>query len=78
MFKKKLKKIITIEGMSCNHCAKKVEITFSNLDNVSKVKVDLRKKCAILTLNENIEDNIVMDTIGNLGYQVTSISEEEK
>ena len=47
MFSKN-KKTISIEGMHCEHCAKKVENTLSSIEGVNKVKVNLSKKEAII------------------------------
>lgn len=44
MFNKKIKTIIKVEGMSCNHCANKVITSLEELEEVSKVKVDLKSK----------------------------------
>lgn len=75
MFKKKSQKVITIDGMNCNHCTKKVETALANLNNVSKVKVNLKKSQAIITFNKEIDNNIITKTITDLGYHVTDISE---
>lgn len=42
MFNKKIKTIIKVEGMSCNHCADKVTKALESLDDVRKVKVNLK------------------------------------
>ena len=41
MFGKEIKKIISIEGMSCKHCASKVEKALKEMKKKKKVKVDL-------------------------------------
>ena len=73
MFHKKIKKIVTIEGMMCNHCKNKVECSLKELENVTKVKVNLANKTAEIYSNEVISDEDIKKTITNLGYQVTSI-----
>ena len=40
MFGKTNKKIISIEGMHCEHCAKKVKTVLSSIEGVNKVKVN--------------------------------------
>lgn len=42
MFNKKSKTIIKVEGMSCNHCADKVTKALESLDDIRKVKVNLK------------------------------------
>ena len=73
MFHKKIKKIVTIEGMMCSHCKNKVESSLKELENVTKVKVNLANKTAEIYSNEVINDEDIKKTITNLGYQVTSI-----
>lgn len=73
MFHKKIKKIVTIEGMMCNHCKNKVESSLKELESVTKVKVNLANKTAEIYSNEVISDEDIKKTITNLGYQVTSI-----
>ena len=46
MFNTKIKKVITIEGMMCEHCKMKVERALSEVNGVSKVKVNLKNKTA--------------------------------
>lgn len=73
MFHKKIKKIVTIEGMMCNHCKNKVESSLKELENVTKVKVNLANKTAEIYSNAVISDEDIKKNITNLGYQVTSI-----
>ena len=48
-FQKKKRKIIGIDGMHCDHCASKVDQALESLSDVDSVRVDLKKKIAILT-----------------------------
>ena len=58
--------ILTVEGMSCNHCVKSVEGSVGKLSGVDEVKVNLSeglvnieynaKKIALETIKETIED----------------------
>ncbi len=66
---------VKIEGMSCNHCAKKVESSLLELDNIKKVKVNLTKKIAIIYSNSKLDDNLLKEKIESLGYQVQEIKE---
>ena len=72
--KKKQKKIINIEGMHCDHCAKKVENALTNLDNVEKAKVNLKKKQAEITLSSDIDNKIIEQAIEEIDFKVTDIS----
>lgn len=75
-FSKKKRKIINIEGMTCDHCAKKVQTSLENLVDVSKVKVELNKKRAIVTYDDTIDEILLQNTIEKLGYNVTGIKED--
>lgn len=51
-----MKKIIEINGMTCNHCAAGVEKALNAVAGV-EAKVDLKKKIAIVELKEHIDDH---------------------
>ena len=71
MFGKKL--TINIDGMSCNHCAKKVEDSLKEIDNVKNVKVNLNKKNATITYKDNIDINDIKNKIEKLEYKYIGI-----
>lgn len=73
MFSKKNKMIVGIEGMMCAHCASKVESTLKGIDNVSKVKVNLEKKEAVITYNDKLNKEEIEKRISDLEYKVTKI-----
>lgn len=68
-----MKKTIKIEGMSCEHCAKKIENALKNIDGIKSVKVHLKKKEAIISTDKLVSDETLKSTIENLGYQITMI-----
>ena len=49
MFEKNINTVIKIEGMSCEHCAKKVSQNLLTIKGVKKVKVNLKEKEAIIS-----------------------------
>ena len=69
----KMKKVIRIDGMNCGHCQAKVEGALSSLNGVSKVKVDLKKKIATVTLEEDIIDDVLLKTVNDAGFKAISI-----
>ena len=77
MFNKKIKKVITIEGMMCDHCKMKVEKTLSELDGVSKVKVNLKDKTATIYSIKSISNDDIKNAINKLDYKVINIGEDE-
>lgn len=70
MFSKKNKKVISIEGMHCDHCVKKVTEALESLEGVTKVKVNLAKKEAIITSEKEISDELINSKITELGFKV--------
>lgn len=77
MFNKKIKKVINIEGMMCDHCKMKVEKSLLELDGVSKVKVNLKDKNATIYSTKSINNDDINNAINKLDYKVISIGEEE-
>lgn len=73
MFGKKYKKIISIEGMHCEHCAKKVEETFKTIEGVNKVKVNLSKKEATIISTIELNNKNIEDSFKDLDFKITNI-----
>ena len=71
--KEKITKEVFIDGMSCMHCAAKVEKALAALNEVSDVKVDLNGKRAIVKLKKEIDNATLKATVEDLGYTVTDI-----
>lgn len=69
MFNKKVKQVINVDGMSCSHCAKKVENSLKEVDGVLKVSVNLDKKEVIITSKFEIDTNLLRKKIEDLGYK---------
>lgn len=75
-FQKKKVKIINIEGMTCDHCAQKLKNALENLTDVSKAKIDLTKKTALVTYENTLDEILLQNTIESLGYKVAGIKEK--
>lgn len=73
MFNKSNKKILTIEGMHCDHCAKKVETTLKSINRVDKVKVNLAKKEAIIISKVEIDNQTIQDSFKELDFTIINI-----
>jgi copper ion binding protein len=71
-----MKKIITIEGMSCSHCQRRVEEALRALDGV-EAKVDLKKKKATVKYSKEIDDSILRKAVEEAGYEVVSVEEKK-
>lgn len=69
-----MKKMITIEGMSCGHCVQAVTKTLKALDGVADAVVDLEKKLAVVELSkDSVTDTMLKEEIEEAGYSVTDI-----
>lgn len=75
-FKKKKRKIINIEGINNEVSAKKIEEALENLVDVSKVKIKLNQKVAIVTYDNTLDEILLQKTIEKLGYTITGIKED--
>lgn len=71
-----MKKIILIEGMHCNHCTGRVNDTLASLPGVEKVKVDLKKKNAVIKCNDQLSNDTIKNSITKLGFEVLEIKEK--
>lgn len=71
--KEKITKEIGIDGMSCMHCAAKVEKKLASLHGVTDAKVELENKKAIVKLKQDVDDATLKSAVEDLGYTVTEI-----
>lgn len=75
MFSKKIKTIVTIEGMHCSHCANSVKSSLLSISSVKKVSINLSAKEATIISEESLDENKLKELITALGYQVLAIKE---
>lgn len=68
-----MKKIVHIEGMCCDHCAKRVEDKLSTAKNVVSADVKLKKNIAVIRSREEVDDAEITALVTDAGYKVTSI-----
>lgn len=71
--KEKITKEVYIDGMSCMHCAVKVEKALASVSGVTDAKVDLVNKKAVVKLKKDIDNATLKATVEDLGYNVTDI-----
>ena len=72
-----MKKVLTIEGMSCAHCQARVEKALEAIENVESAKVDLKKKTATVSLAGPVEDKTLLQAVSAAGYEPVSIAEKK-
>ncbi|MDR3204487.1 MAG: heavy metal translocating P-type ATPase [Deltaproteobacteria bacterium] len=63
-----MNKKLKIEGMSCAHCSSRVEKILTDVKGVEKVKVDLKKGEALVSLKEDLPDVALTDPVTKAGY----------
>ena len=66
-------KTMIIEGMMCHHCTGRVEKTLAAIDGVAAVEMSLEGKSATLTLEKELDNQVLTDTVTEAGYQVVSV-----
>lgn len=67
-----MKKVITIEGMSCEGCSSRLERVLNAINGVD-AKVSHKDGNAILEINETISDDILKNAVENAGFTVVQI-----
>ena len=67
------KKILHVEGMMCNNCAKHVREALEKVAGVASVEVDLAAKTASVTLSAEVADEILKNAVLEQDYDVTGI-----
>ncbi|HHV39385.1 MAG TPA: heavy-metal-associated domain-containing protein [Tepidimicrobium sp.] len=68
-----MRKVLSVEGMSCGHCEKAVKEALSGLESVRKVEVDLKGK-KVEVEGDNLVDDVLKETIEDIGYDVLDIN----
>lgn len=64
----KMTKTIFVEGMMCNHCKAHVEGALKSINGVTDAVADVENKIAIATLSEDVDINILIEAVKNVGY----------
>lgn len=72
----KMKKILTVEGMMCEHCKMHVEKALAQVEGVTGAQVDLDAHTAAVTLDQDVADQILMDAVKEAGYEPVSCRTE--
>lgn len=73
---KKMKKVVTVDGMMCMHCVGHVKEALSKVAGVSDVEVSLDDKTATLQCENSVTDQMLMDAVKEAGYTPVSVKSE--
>ena len=71
-----MKTIVSIDGMCCEHCAKRVEDKLSAVENVISVDVKLKKKIAVIRHREEVSAEEIKKLITDAGYTFLSLEQK--
>lgn len=69
---KKMVKTLKIEGMMCAHCQAHVQKALEGVEGVTQVEVSLEENEAVLTADEAVQDQMLIDAVTESGYKVLS------
>ena len=69
----RMKKIVKVEGMMCQHCVAHVQKALSAVEGVEQVEVSLEEKQAVVT--GNAADQALIDAVTDAGYEVKGVEE---
>lgn len=67
-------KKIFIDGMSCGHCAARIEKSLAVLKGVQKVSVNLEGKFAEVETLQDLDQKDVHKAIDDAGYHLVKVS----
>lgn len=71
-----MKTIVNIDGMCCEHCAKRVEEKLAAAQNVISVDVKFKKKIAVIRSREAVFEEEIKQIITDAGYTFLSIEQK--
>lgn len=72
-----MKKIVSIEGMMCQHCVMHVTNALSAVAGVSDVSVSLEAGEAVVTAAPSVTDDALRQAVTAAGYTVTAVRTDE-
>ena len=68
----KMKKVMKIDGMMCSHCTGTVTKVLNAIDGVT-ADVSLEDKCAYITLDKDVADEVLSKAVTDAGYKAKGI-----
>ncbi len=68
-----MKKILSIEGMSCDHCVVHVRNALTGVAGVDSAVVDLGAKSAVV-VGSSFDDAALKAAVSEAGYEVVAIA----
>lgn len=62
--------ILNVKGMMCGGCENRIQNVVKDIEGVENVKADHNTGKVRITLNKNIEKEVISETIEDIGYEV--------
>ena len=66
-------KVISIEGMMCNHCTGTVQKALEAVEGVKAVTMSLEQKNATVELASDVADDVLAKAVTDAGYEVKAV-----
>ena len=66
-------KVLSVEGMNCNHCASAVEKALRSVPGVKEATVDLAAKKATIETEGNVAGELLKQAVALAGFSVVDI-----
>ena len=73
IFRKNIVKKVYIEGLKCGGCVQRVENVLSTFKEIKSIRTSLEEKCSTLILKKDLDNEIIINAITDLGFNVTNI-----
>jgi len=70
-----MKKILTVEGMTCGHCVSHVESALKEVEGVAEVEVNLEAKKVVVKSAGDINAESLKKAVAEAGYSVSAVAE---
>lgn len=67
-------KVISIEGMMCNHCTGTVQKALEAVEGVKAVTMSLEQKNATVELASDVSDEVLIRAVTDAGYEVKGVT----
>ncbi len=68
-----MKKLVRIDGMCCERCAKRVEDRLLTAKNVVSADVKFKKNLAVIRSREEVDDAEIKALVADAGFSVSAI-----
>lgn len=68
-----MKVTLKIGGMMCGHCEKHVKDALEAVGGVVSAEANHKKKCAVVTLEKEVDNNLLVAAVKEAGYEVKEV-----